>query len=295
MHDYNLIHSDLKPDNILLSGKCGGSKLCHSKVADFGLTIEDVPGKHDGLAGSPLWMSPEACKTYKRSKSNDLWAMGVIVHEMITGTRPSFLLGAGNVDALLRKIAGQKHAYQPKSHNPREILLSKLLVPDPRNRINAKEAAALAKKWWLSFGNSNAVQLPVPALPSCWDSCVLAGCAKKGKKCSEKEGGVAGCGEDEGPDDQADDGLIDIAIKKGYQGKLGLTTWTRDYTLPKPYKLEEGRVVKVLPGSPAEKAGLKEGDLIKTIQSRPWGDYTYDKRLQIIMYDPTVSLGVVRR
>mmetsp|Transcript_53411 Transcript_53411/g.95847 ORF Transcript_53411/g.95847 Transcript_53411/m.95847 type:complete len:483 (+) Transcript_53411:39-1487(+) len=284
MHGLNLIHSDLKPDNILLSGKCGGSVVCHSKVADFGLSVEDAPGKNSGLAGSPLWMAPEACKTHKRSKSNDLWAMGVIVHEMIKGTRPIFLERAPTVDALIQKIAGQSQPYQPRSSSLGEILLSKLLVPNPRERVNAKDAAALAKKWWLSFANSDEEQLHVPALPSCWRSCAVAGCAKVSKKCSVKEDGVARCGEDEGPAGQLDDGLIEITIRKGYAGKLGFRT-----------NQDEGRVDRITPGSPADRAGLREGDLIKTLQGRPWQGFTYEKRLDIIMYDPDVTLEVVRR
>lgn len=83
-HDRGVIHCDLKPENILLDLQATGWQ---AKVSDFGVArlIEDVTGT--GQTGSPAYMAPE--RFYGQiSPVSDLYAVGILLYEMVVGDRP---------------------------------------------------------------------------------------------------------------------------------------------------------------------------------------------------------------
>jgi len=82
----NIIHRDIKPDNILIDEEE------NIKLGDFGVSLlipEDGSELVTSNAGSDKFFSPEACmsKTY-RGRVTDLWACGVTLYVMATGTYP---------------------------------------------------------------------------------------------------------------------------------------------------------------------------------------------------------------
>jgi serine/threonine protein kinase len=81
LHQQDIIHCDIKCDNLLISPAHGVELI---KLADFGVAIR-VGTNNQG--GSPHWMSPEAF-TEKPSKPRDIWAVGCTVAEMLTGEMP---------------------------------------------------------------------------------------------------------------------------------------------------------------------------------------------------------------
>lgn len=100
LHSKNIIHRDLKPQNLLLHGplNCGFHspyRLC-LKIADFGVArylAEDAVA--ETVTGTPLYMAPELLVAYlnrqykgRYSANVDMWSVGVILYECLTGERP---------------------------------------------------------------------------------------------------------------------------------------------------------------------------------------------------------------
>ncbi|WP_437578057.1 serine/threonine protein kinase [Sorangium sp. So ce887] len=92
-HELHIVHRDLKPSNIFLHRETGVEGWV-VKVLDFGvaknLSINDglhtMPG---GVVGSPLYMSPEQVKADRTiDHRTDIWTLGVVLFEMLTGERP---------------------------------------------------------------------------------------------------------------------------------------------------------------------------------------------------------------
>lgn len=86
LRDNNLIHRDLKPQNLLLSTSDYNSVL---KIADFGFARSLQPrGLAETLCGSPLYMAPEIMQLQKYDAKADLWSVGTILYQFVTGKTP---------------------------------------------------------------------------------------------------------------------------------------------------------------------------------------------------------------
>jgi serine/threonine protein kinase len=79
----SIIHRDLKPANIFM-------KQGEVKIADFGFAMKQADCRRYSSynVGSPVYMPPEALNENKYSFKSDIWALGVIYYEMLTGKTP---------------------------------------------------------------------------------------------------------------------------------------------------------------------------------------------------------------
>lgn len=88
IHDEGLIHRDLKPANIFITHDADGE---FAKILDFGLsrTMGDpVPGVESMLAGTPEYMSPEQARGQALDHTTDVYSVGVVLYELISGELP---------------------------------------------------------------------------------------------------------------------------------------------------------------------------------------------------------------
>jgi serine/threonine-protein kinase ULK2 len=126
----NIIHRDLKPHNILVNDN-------HDlKISDFGFArYFEKNTLVDTLCGSPLYMAPEIMKNQNYTIKSDLWSVGIILYEMLTGFPPF------KVKSIYNLIKSIEHN---KINLPKNIsisdecndLLFKLLVKEPEDRID---------------------------------------------------------------------------------------------------------------------------------------------------------------
>ncbi|XP_062926531.1 serine/threonine-protein kinase ULK3 [Mobula hypostoma] len=136
LHQRNISHLDLKPQNVLLS-----SRTCpHLKLADFGFAQHMSPWdeKHV-LRGSPLYMAPEMVCQQQYDARVDLWSVGVILYEALFGQPP---FASKSFTELESKIRSNKAVELPPgarvSPDCRDLLL-RLLERDPEQRMMFEE------------------------------------------------------------------------------------------------------------------------------------------------------------
>jgi len=148
-HAVGVIHRDLKPDNIFLVRDPGAPGAIRVKLLDFGiaklirspnvaaLAAGGRPRTKNMILGTPAYMAPEQCRGGAAIDARaDLYAVGCLLFELLTGRPPFVADGDGEVMAM--------HIYEPPPRLsnlapqlPVELdaLLAKLLTKDPADRI----------------------------------------------------------------------------------------------------------------------------------------------------------------
>jgi len=133
LHSLNppIIHRDIKPENILLDGK-DSAKLC-----DFGWSnFFNSNRVRKTYCGTPDYLSPEMIRQEGHDQRLDIWNLGVLIFEMLTG-RPPFK--GSNQRELFENILKLKIEYPKDFPKLARDLVSKLLKPNPKERISLKE------------------------------------------------------------------------------------------------------------------------------------------------------------
>lgn len=146
-HRKKIIHRDLKPSNIMLIENDDDHD--YVKVVDFGLAKNNGSGDSQRLTqtgelfGSPIYMSPEQCRGFPLDGRSDIYSLGIILYEALTGKAP---LVGDNVVATITKHLHETPApmkqVRPDLHIPErlEAVIQKTLAKDPNNRYPSMSA-----------------------------------------------------------------------------------------------------------------------------------------------------------
>ncbi|KZT58963.1 Pkinase-domain-containing protein [Calocera cornea HHB12733] len=139
LHERDIIHRDIKGANILVDNKGG------VKISDFGISkkVQDNFGgarsHRPSLQGSVFWMAPEVAmqKAGAYTRKADIWSIGCLVLEMLTGQRPWAELDQMQA---MWKIGTKVKPTFPSDISANALdFLNKTLDPDPSNRPSAEE------------------------------------------------------------------------------------------------------------------------------------------------------------
>ncbi|MCS6856873.1 MAG: serine/threonine protein kinase [Sandaracinaceae bacterium] len=148
-HLRGIVHRDLKPDNIFLDQR--GKKIT-PKILDFGIAhspIEETLSTSTGMIwGTPFYLAPEQIRGRACDHRVDLWAMGVIFYEMVTGLRP---FNGQGIDEICRHILNEPPpplwVHCPNLPREVEAVISKALERDPSSRYaSVQEMLAAVRK-----------------------------------------------------------------------------------------------------------------------------------------------------
>ncbi len=151
-HELGIIHRDLKPENVLITRTSRGHD--YAKVLDFGLAkldrAREAPPRREterqAIVGTPYFMSPEQIRGDEVDARTDIYSLGALMFELLTGTH--LYSGSTAVGVLTKHLTGEPDAPSmraPKMGIPPEVdhIVKKALARDPEARW--KTAAVLAE------------------------------------------------------------------------------------------------------------------------------------------------------
>lgn len=153
-HGQKVIHRDLKPENIVIART---DEEMTVKVLDFGLaTLEQEMQKltREGqVMGSPVYMSPEQCLGTQLSGASDIYALGVIAYELVTGSPP--YTGATPLDVMeahcepkIRPRSFAEHGLKIRQVEMLEDVIFKALEKEPARRYKrARDFRRAIEDW----------------------------------------------------------------------------------------------------------------------------------------------------
>jgi len=126
-HSEGVIHGDLKSQNVIVAKAADGSP--HAVITDFGMAREressQTTMQSGPRGGTPDYMAPELWKGEKATLASDVYALGVLLHEVLGGRKPA---------------SGKGLVAQPKWN----AVISKCLAPDPADRYASAAEVARA-------------------------------------------------------------------------------------------------------------------------------------------------------
>jgi calcium/calmodulin-dependent protein kinase I len=143
LHQYDIVHRDIKPENVLALNKTFPLQV---KLADFGLAdfvLENSFGEKStcGMYGTPFFVAPEVIRAETYTPAVDIWSLGVLAYNMLSGKLP---FDGSNIKEVLRRVRSGRYEFPDAEWaeiSPEAMsFISGLLELDPHNRLTARQA-----------------------------------------------------------------------------------------------------------------------------------------------------------
>ncbi len=143
VHKHNIVHRDIKPSNIILN------EYMVPKITDFGISSIAEQAETIALAGSPAYMAPECFEMENCSqKSIDVFSLGVMSFELLTGKRP---FTGVTISEMIHSIRTHEvpslQEINPEIDSELENIINEMLVKDSNKRANIEEILNMTKEY----------------------------------------------------------------------------------------------------------------------------------------------------
>jgi serine/threonine-protein kinase len=142
-HGKNVVHADLKSENVLCLASADDTEAWDVKLLDFGTAhVASATGATDRITGTPEYLAPERITGGAPQASGDIYALGVILYEMLCGVPP---FAGGDPTAILHRQLSEQPisagACRGEVLDERlEAILDKALAKDPAQRYASAQA-----------------------------------------------------------------------------------------------------------------------------------------------------------
>jgi eukaryotic-like serine/threonine-protein kinase len=162
-HQHNVVHRDIKPANLMLAS---GEEL---KITDFGTAkiLQFGTAQTAHIIGTPSYMSPEQVKGKQVDGRSDIFALGVVLYELVTGEKP---FPGQNITTVIYKIVNEEpiapRELDSSIHPGLSYLITRALAKEPTARYQTCEEMMEALRNYRELGPSPQATVALPAQPA---------------------------------------------------------------------------------------------------------------------------------
>jgi len=156
VHQRQVVHRDLKPDNLMYLNRATNSQI---KIIDFGLAGDVSQGPCTTPCGTAHYAAPEVLSNVPYGVEADIWSLGIIIYTLLCGF-PPFFDANNNLKNLYHMIKKGKYSFPSpfwdEISQDAKTVIRKLLLTDPKQRLTADqilEEPWIAKRTDLSKKN----------------------------------------------------------------------------------------------------------------------------------------------
>ncbi len=165
-HAQGIVHRDLKPSNIIVVNKDGSESV---RIVDFGIAKINAPEMSGNtltqtgeIFGSPLYMSPEQCLGKPVDGRSDLYSLGCVMFECLTGHPP--YQAASHLETLMQHVQGDPPEF-PKTFDPvLQAFIMKAIAKNPDNRFQTADDFLNGLINWQGGSGARSTPPPLPVL-----------------------------------------------------------------------------------------------------------------------------------